>query len=317
MDLKFELSINDLEQALKTLEQALIKEKKDPEKEKNYQSLKNRYMQEIEKVYNSLSAWDIVKVARNLERPQFLEYKENLFDNFIEIHGDRFERDEKALIAGFATIDGEKVMILGQQRGKTVNEAIKLYNKGSLKPNGFLKALRVMEIANRFNLPIITFIDTSGADPGIEAEEKGQGAVIAKTIKEMSRFKVPIISIVIGEGGSGGALGIGVANTVMMLKYSIYSVISPEGAAAILFRDGQFAPKAAENLHITADQLYALGLIDDIVYEAPGGAHRFPYETMVDLKEKILSHLRELKKISRPKLAERRLEKYLKIGKFL
>lgn len=317
MDLKFEAEINLIEKKIQNLEADLIKDKQDLEDNKKLQQLKKKYQQVLENVYENLSAWDIVQIARILARPQFLDYKENLFDDFIELHGDRVEKDETALIGGFAQINGEKVMIIGQQRGKTVQEAIKVYNKGSLKPNGYWKALRLMKLANHFNLPIITFIDTSGADPGIEAEEKGQGEAIARSMKEMSAFKVPIISVIIGEGGSGGAIGIGVADVILMLKYSIYSVISPEGAAAILFRDRNMASKAAESLKITASQLYSLGLIDEIIEEPLGGAHRFPNETLQIAKEMIVKHLRELKKISRSKIAEKRLEKYLKIGQYL
>jgi acetyl-CoA carboxylase carboxyl transferase subunit alpha len=312
MTLEFEKNIAEIEDRLEALESDLEKEGKTLD-QKFVSSLESKFKTEIEKVYSSLNPWHIAQIARHLKRPSFLDYINMIFTDFIELHGDRNIGDDPALITGMAKLDDEKVFVIGQQKGKTMEES-KKRNFGMPNPEGYRKALRVMEMAEKFQRPILTFIDTPGAFPGIEAEERGQGEAIARNLKEMAKLKVPIIATVIGEGGSGGALGIGVANLVYMLKYSIYSVISPEGCASILWRDSSKASDAAKSLKLTADDLLKLEIIDGIVEEPKGGAHRYPEETARKLKAKILEGLRELRRMSRNKVTEKRIEKFLKMG---
>ena len=308
----------DFEAKIVELEEKIIELKKEYEKNnkeidyKLIDSLNSRLRNEIEKVYSKLDPWQITLVARHPNRPKFLDYVNMIFSDFIEIHGDRNIGDDVAIITGFATIEDEKVFIIGQQKGKTLEETRK-YRFGMPNPEGYRKALRIMKMAERFNRPILTFIDTPGAFPGIEAEERGQGEAIARNLREMANLKTPVIATVIGEGGSGGALGIGVANLVYMLRYSIYSVISPEGCASILFRDSTKAREAAKSLKLTAKDLLDLGIIDGIIDE-PGGAHRYPREVAQNLKNKLLESIYMLKKLSKEKIREKRIDKFLKIG---
>ena len=308
----------DFEAKIVELEEKIIELKKEYEKNnkeidyKLIDSLNSRLRNEIEKVYSKLDPWQITLVARHPNRPKFLDYVNMIFSDFIEIHGDRNIGDDVAIITGFATIEDEKVFIIGQQKGKTLEETRK-YRFGMPNPEGYRKALRIMKMAERFNRPILTFIDTPGAFPGIEAEERGQGEAIARNLREMANLKTPVIATVIGEGGSGGALGIGVANLVYMLRYSIYSVISPEGCASILFRDSTKASEAAKSLKLTAKDLLDLGIIDGIIDE-PGGAHRYPREVAQNLKNKLLESIYMLKKLSKEKIREKRIDKFLKIG---
>jgi len=310
----------DFEAKIVELEEKIIELKKEYEKNnkeidyKLIDSLNSRLRNEIEKVYSKLDPWQITLVARHPNRPKFLDYVNMIFSDFIEIHGDRNIGDDVAIITGFATIEDEKVFIIGQQKGKTLEETRK-YRFGMPNPEGYRKALRIMKMAERFNRPILTFIDTPGAFPGIEAEESGQGEAIARNLREMANLKTPVIATVIGEGGSGGALGIGVANLVYMLRYSIYSVISPEGCASILFRDSTKASEAAKSLKLTAKDLLDLGIIDGIIDE-PGGAHRYPREVAQNLKNKLLESIYMLKKLSKEKIREKRIDKFLKIGFF-
>ncbi|HOJ49378.1 MAG TPA: acetyl-CoA carboxylase carboxyltransferase subunit alpha [Spirochaetota bacterium] len=308
----------DFESKILELEKKIDDLKKDYEENKvnDYkliETLNSRLKSELEKIYSQLDPWQITLVARHPERPKFLDYVNMIFSDFIEIHGDRSFGDDKAIITGFAKINDEKVFIIGQQKGKDIEDS-KKYRFGMPNPEGYRKALRVMKIAEKFNRPILTFIDTPGAFPGIDAEERGQGEAIARNLKEMANLKVPVIATVIGEGGSGGALGIGVANFVYMLKYSIYSVISPEGCASILFRDSSKASEAAKSLKLTAKDLLELGIIDGIIDEPAGGAHRYPREVAQNLKNKLMDSIIILKKLSKEKLKERRIEKFLKIG---
>ena len=308
----------DFEAKIVELEEKIIELKKEYEKNnkeidyKLIDSLNSRLRNEIEKVYSKLDPWQITLIARHPNRPKFLDYVNMIFSDFIEIHGDRNIGDDVAIITGFATIEDEKVFIIGQQKGKTLEETRK-YRFGMPNPEGYRKALRIMKMAERFNRPILTFIDTPGAFPGIEAEERGQGEAIARNLREMANLKTPVIATVIGEGGSGGALGIGVANLVYMLRYSIYSVISPEGCASILFRDSTKASEAAKSLKLTAKDLLDLGIIDGIIDE-PGGAHRYPREVAQNLKNKLLESIHMLKKLSKEKIREKRIDKFLKIG---
>lgn len=272
--------------------------------------------EKLKEIYKNLSSWDKVFVSRHPERPYTLDYIENIATDFIELHGDRLFKDDPAIVGGFCKIDGKKVLIVGHQKGRTTEE--KIYrNFGMANPEGYRKALRLFKMAERFSIPIVTFIDTPGAYPGIEAEEHGQGEAIARNLMEMSGLKVPVISFVIGEGGSGGALGLGVSDRIYMLENSVYSVISPEGCAAILYKDASRAEEAAENLKITAQSLYRLGVIDGIVEEPAGGAHRDHKCIALNLKNIILSSFSELEKISVEELVENRYNKFRKMGSFI
>lgn len=261
------------------------------------------------------SAWETVKISRHPNRPVLQDYISSIFLNFIPLHGDRFFADDPAILGGFAQLGNERVMLIGHNKGKSTTENIER-NFGMAKPEGYRKALRLMRLAERFNIPIVTIIDTPGAFPGIEAEERGQAESIAKNLTEMAKIEVPIISVVIGEGGSGGALGIGVGDRILMLSNAIYSVISPEGCASILWRDASFAPEAAEALNITATSLLKLGVIDEIIQEPNGGAHS-DYNRMVEaVKGSILKNMKMIKNLSADNLLDSRYEKYAGMGKF-
>ena len=259
------------------------------------------------------TAWETVKLARNPKRPILQDYLANIFTDFIEFHGDRRFSDDKAITSGFARIGNESVMVIGHNKGKTIEENIER-NFGCALPDGYRKALRMMQLAERFNIPIITFIDTQGAFPGLEAEERGQAEAIARNLVEMAHIKVPIICIIVGEGGSGGALGIGVGDKIMMLSNAVYSVISPEGCAGILWRDGTKAPLAAAALKPTAASLLKLNVIDRIIEEPLEGAHTDHESTFAAVKKAILEELKPLKRIPKPRLTKRRFEKFSKMG---
>ena len=262
-----------------------------------------------------IDAWGRTQISRNPKRPYTLDYIERITDDFVELHGDRLSKDDHAIIGGLATLNDRNVMIIGHQKGRDMEGNI-FRNFGMASPEGYRKALRLMRMAERFHIPIVTFIDTSGAYPGIEAEEKGQAEAIAKNLAEMFGIKTPIMAVVIGEGGSGGALGIGVADSVWMLENSIYSVISPEGCASILFKDSKKAPEAARSLGIDAFSLKTMGIIDGIINEPLGGAHRDYDEMAKSMKNVIIKELKKLEKIEIEKLLENRYNKYRRIGEF-
>ncbi len=266
-------------------------------------------------IYGSLTSWQKVMLARHPGRPYTLDYIKIICENFVELHGDRAFGDDPALVCGLATIDNKPVVVIGHQKGRTVQENIDR-NFGMAHPEGYRKALRLMKIAEKFNRPIVTFIDTAGAYPGIAAEERGQAEAIARNLREMSCLEVPVISIVIGEGGSGGAIGIGVANKIAMLENAYYSVISPEGCAAILFRDASKSQEATEALKLTAKDLLKNGVIDEIIKEPIGGAHVDAVETAMNIKRFINKSLLSLLKMTRQQLEEDRYEKFRKIGVF-
>jgi acetyl-CoA carboxylase carboxyl transferase subunit alpha len=266
-------------------------------------------------IYANLSPWDRVQIARHPNRPTTLDYIERLFTNFLECHGDRCFGDDEAIVGGIAKYDGLPVTVIGHQRGKDTKENIRR-NFGMPHPEGYRKALRLMKQAEKFGRPIICFIDTKGAYPGKAAEERGQSEAIARNLFEMAGLTVPIVCIVIGEGGSGGALALGVGNYVHMLENSTYSVISPEGAAAILWKDASLAKKAAETMKITAQDLKELGVIDEIIPEVRGGAHRDVDEQAKKIDQVLKQSLKTLLKLDEQTLVQHRYEKYKKIGKF-
>ncbi|MBU1044925.1 MAG: acetyl-CoA carboxylase carboxyltransferase subunit alpha [Candidatus Omnitrophica bacterium] len=266
-----------------------------------------------EDIYGNLSAWQKVQIARHPKRPYTKDYINLIMTDFIELHGDQLFGDDQAILCGLAKIDGQKVMVIGHQKGRDTKENLKR-SFGCAHPEGYRKALRLMRLAERFNVPIITFIDTPGAYPGIDAEERGQANAIAVNIREMSQFKVPIIIVIIGEGGSGGALGIGVGDRVCMFENSYYSVISPEGCAAILWRNRANAPEAAAALKITADDLTKLKIVDEVIPEPLGGAHRAPSIAAAALKTSLKKNLKELLKLPIEQLVEKRYEKFRNMG---
>ncbi len=281
--------------------------------EEDIKRLENKAAELRREIYMNLSRWQRVQLARHPQRPYSLDYIERICDYFEEIHGDRRFADDKAIVSGLAKIDQFSVVIVGQQKGKDTKE--NLYrNFGMPHPEGYRKALRVMELAAKFNKPIITLIDTPGAFPGIGAEERGQAEAIAFNLTRMARLPVPIINVIIGEGASGGALGIGVGDRILMSENGWYSVISPEGCAAILWRDAAYAPQAAEAMKVTAQDLLKFGIIDEMIQEPEGGAHNDPDLAAKFVKEAILKHLKELVKIPKKKLLTQRLEKFSKMG---
>ena len=258
---------------------------------------------------SKITAWDRVTLARELDRPKALDYINSLFEDFIELHGDRRFGDDKSIIGGIATLEGKPVTVIGEQKGKNVRENMER-NFGMPEPEGYRKALRLMKQAEKFKRPIITFIDTPGAYPGMGAEERGQGEAIAKNLMEMSRIKVPIICIVIGEGSSGGALAIGVGDKVVMLENAVYSILSPEGFASILYKDSSKAKEAAENMKMTANDLKKLGIIDKIIKEPENGAQN-DFETVVEeIKKYLVQNIKKLEELTEKELIEQRYEKF-------
>jgi acetyl-CoA carboxylase carboxyl transferase subunit alpha len=272
-----------------------------------------------DQIYHNLTPWQRVQVARNMKRPFTSELIDLIFTDFIELHGDRAFRDDPAIIGGWARLDGETIMVLGHQRGRDTKEILRR-NFGMPHPEGYRKSLRLMKLAEKFHVPVLTFIDTMGASPGIGAEERGQSEAIARNLLEMSQLTVPIIATVIGEGGSGGAIALGVADRVLMLENAVYSVISVEGCAAILWKDGkspEMREKAASALRITAPDLFELRIVDEIVPEPPGGAHSDHQGAAKLLQDALNRHLEELRKLRPEKLVRRRRQKYLRIGQWV
>ena len=276
-------------------------------------SLESQLLREKNNIYSNLSRWQKVEVARHPMRPHSSDYIKNITTEWVEIHGDRKYSDDKAIIAGFGVIDNIKYAIIGQEKGRTTKEKLK-HNFGMSKPEGYRKALRVMKLAEKFNLPIISFIDTPGAYPGIGAEERGQSQAIADNLFEMSTLTVPIISIVIGEGASGGALAVGLADRIICLEYSWYSVISPEGCASILFGDPSYNKDAAELLKVNSRDLFDMNIADKIINEPLGGAHNDEFMVYNSVKDVIVNEYKYLKSLSKSKLVEERIKKYNNIG---
>lgn len=270
---------------------------------------------QLKDIYAKLTPWQISQVARHPQRPYTLDYLAAIFTDFHELHGDRSFADDPAIVGGLARLNGQTVMVIGHQKGRDLKERT-FRNFGMPRPEGYRKALRLMKLAEKFEIPVITFIDTPGAYPGIGAEERGQSEAIGRNLMEMAGLRVPIIPVVIGEGGSGGALAIAVGDTLLMLQYSVYSVISPEGCASILWKSADKAPEAAETLGITAQRLKTLGLIDKIIPEPLGGAHRDPEQMAGALKRALVESLRSFQGVSAQELVEKRYERIRALGKF-
>lgn len=309
--LDFEKPLFEIRNKIDSLKES--QEKNEVDLQDEIDMLEASLKRETTKVYTNLKPWDRVQIARLPERPTTLDYIPYIFDSFIELHGDRSFRDDPAMIGGIGYLDGKSVTVIGQQRGKDTKDNI-YRNFGMAHPEGYRKALRLMKQAEKFNRPIFTFIDTKGAYPGKAAEERGQSESIAKNLMEMASLTVPVIAIVIGEGGSGGALGIGISNRVLMLENSTYSVISPEGAAALLWKDSNLAQIAAETMKITAHDLLDLGIIDEVINEPLGGAQKDEEAQALSIKKMFLKHLNELNQLTPEELANDRFEKFRKIG---
>ncbi len=311
--LEFEKPLIELQEKIKELQQFM--QEKDLDIGDEIMRLKNRAHKLEQEIYNSIKPWQILQIARHQERPNTGDYINLIFDDYIELHGDRLYGDDQALIGGIGLIEGKPVTIIGNQKGKSTRENLQR-NFGMAHPEGYRKALRLMKQAEKFNRPVVSLVNTPGAYPGIEAEERGQAVAIAENLLEMSDLAVPIIVIIIGEGGSGGAIGIGLGDKVMMMEYSYYSVSTPEACAAILWKDSSKAPEAAEAMSITAPDLLKLGIVDKIIKEPRGGAHKNHGKAASMLKKEILHSINELSSLHREELLQRRYDKYRKIGSF-
>ncbi len=309
--LYFEKPITELEKKIQELKNFSFDKKIDLSSEIKH--LEDELQHLKEDTYSNLTAWQKVQIARHPQRPYSLDYVSMLMSDFIELHGDRVFGDDKAMVCGAARLDNQKIIFIGHQKGRDTKENLKR-NFGCAHPEGYRKALRVMQLAEKFGLPIVIFIDTPGAYPGIGAEERGQSQAIALNLREMIHLGVPIIAIIIGEGGSGGALGVGVADRVCVLENAYYSVISPEGCAAILWKDGAKAPEAAETLKLTSQDLLKMGIIDEIILEPLGGAHHDMQKTAQNLKEAIKKNLKELKAYTKDELLKLRYKKFRSMG---
>ena len=311
--LEFEQPIAELESRIEELR--YVQDDSAVDISEEIQRLTKRSQSLTKDIYGKLSPWQVAQVARHPQRPYTLDYVGMLFTHFEELHGDRTFGDDASIVAGLARFNGEACAVIGHQKGRDTKEKI-LRNFGMPRPEGYRKALRIMKLAEKFGLPVFTFVDTPGAYPGIDAEERGQSEAIGRNLFEMARLRVPVIATVIGEGGSGGALAIAVADTVMMMQYSTYSVISPEGCASILWHSSEMAPEAADALGITASRLKTLGLIDKIIPEPVGGAHRDPQAAGQSLRKALVEALKQLQEKKPRQLVEERLERIMGYGKF-
>ncbi|MHB1278193.1 MAG: acetyl-CoA carboxylase carboxyltransferase subunit alpha [Bacteroidia bacterium] len=314
------MSTFDFEKPIAELEEQLEKARQIAEKGKvdmsaSIKELEDNILKTKKEIYSHLSGWQKVQLSRHPDRPYTLDYIQGIFDDFIELHGDRNVKDDKAMIGGIGSIEGKTYFVIGQQKGRNTKQR-QMRNFGMANPEGYRKALRLMKLAEKFNKPIITFIDTPGASPGLEAEERGQGEAIARNLLEMAKLKVPVICFIIGEGASGGALGIGVGDRVYMLEYTWYSVISPESCSSILWRSWDFKEKAADALKLTADDMLKNGLIDGIIKEPLGGAHNNPEEIFANVKKEIKKVVKELKLLEPRDLMMKRIEKFSNMGVF-
>lgn len=310
-ELEFERPILELERKIAELKKFSFEKKIDLTEE--IAKFEEKLEQVKKEIYGNLTPWQKVQIARHTDRPTTLDYIQMIMSDFIELHGDRLFGDDKAIVTGLAKIDGNKIAVVGHQKGRDTKENLER-NFGCAHPEGYRKALRIFKLAEKFSLPIVCFIDTPGAYPGIGAEERGQAHSIAENIREMFKIKVPILVIIIGEGGSGGALGIGVGDKIGMLEYAYYSVISPEGCSAILWREKTKAEEAARALKLTAQDLYELNIIDEIIPEPMGGAHRDPLFAGERIREFILKNLHPLQMLPPEELLEKRYQKFRKLG---
>ncbi|MVZ67599.1 acetyl-CoA carboxylase carboxyltransferase subunit alpha [Sphingobacterium sp. DK4209] len=307
----FEKPIADLQTQIEKVKQ--VEEKTKVDMGATIRELEEKLEQTKLEVYNNMTGWQKVQMSRHADRPQTFDYIDLICDDFIELHGDRTVKDDKAIVGGFASIGGQPVMVIGHQKGKNTKER-QFRNFGMANPEGYRKALRLMKMAEKFNKPVVTLIDTMGAYPGLEAEERGQGEAIARNLLEMSVLKVPVICIVIGEGASGGALGIGIGDRVYMLQNTWYSVISPESCSSILWRSWDHKERAAEALKLTAEDMLGNGLIDGIIAEPLGGAHQDPETTAINVKNRILEDLALLIPKDKDALVAERIDKFSKMG---
>ncbi len=310
--LPFERPIYELEEKLQALEN---QSDPAPAAKDEIRKMRVGIVRMKREIFENLDPWDVVQVARHPNRPQTRDYIELLFDEFVELHGDHAFGDDRAILTGFAKLDGQKVMLVGQHKGRTLQERNEC-QYGCAHPEGYRKAMEKMELASKFNLPIICLIDTPGAYPGIGAEERGQAYTIAKNLRDMSRLKVPIVCVVLGEGGSGGALGIGIGDYVMVLEHAYYSVITPEGCAGILWKSNEHRDKAARALKITSKDLLRLEVIDEVVPEPLGGAHRDHRQMAASLKKALSDNLRKVMPLSAEELVNNRYEKFRRYGVF-
>lgn len=311
--LDFEKPILELEHKIEELKGLANKEGLDFNEE--ISRLQSDLKKLEEETLSHLTPWQKVQLARHPNRPKSLTLAHLIFDDFLPLHGDRLYSEDQAIIGGLARIEEERLVFLGHQKGESIKDNLSR-NFGMAHPEGYRKAHRLMNLAEKLHRPILTFIDTPGAYPGIEAEERGQAEAIAANLERMSQLQVPILVVIIGEGGSGGALGIGVGDRILMLENAIYSVISPEGCAAILWKNQEKIEEAAKALRLTSQDLFNLGLIDEIIAEPRGGAHKDPEQTALNIKERIIKHLEELKKISPEEMVKKRYKKYREIGTF-
>lgn len=309
----FEKPILQLEQKIKELKE--FSSHKEVDLSGEIKNLEKKLINLKNKIYSSLTPWQKVQIARHPKRPTTLDYISLITTDFVSLSGDRLYGDDKALIGGFATLGGKKIILLGHQKGRDIKENIER-NFGCAHPEGYRKAMRLMRLGERFNLPVVCLIDTPGAYPGIGAEERGQAQAIAENIRDMFSLKTPIVVVIIGEGGSGGALGIGIGDKVFIMQYAYYSVISPEGCAAILWKDASAKEKAAEALKLTAEDLLSLKVVDGIISEPQGGAHKDPSKAAAALERTIIASLDELSSLDKEELLKKRYEKFRRIGVF-
>ncbi|HKK25240.1 MAG TPA: acetyl-CoA carboxylase carboxyltransferase subunit alpha [Gracilimonas sp.] len=311
--LDFEQPIAELENKIEELKK--LSNVSDGVLDKEIESLNKRVDKLRSSIFENLTRWQRVQLARHPDRPYTLDYIDKITENFVEIHGDRYHADDKAIVGGFATIDGQSVMILGHQKGRDTQQ--RQYRRfGMANPEGYRKAYRLMKLAEKFDIPIVTLLDTPGAYPGLEAEERGQAEAIAKNLKMMAMLKVPFITVVIGEGASGGAIGIGMGNEVFMMENTWYSVISPESCSSILWKTWDYKEQAAAVLKLTAPDLKELKVIDGVIPEPLGGAHRDHDAAAEEVKKQIQKSLKKLKKLKPEKLIEQRIEKYASMGEW-
>jgi acetyl-CoA carboxylase carboxyl transferase subunit alpha len=308
--LQFEYPLLSLEEKIETLKQQGFSPQS-----REIRKLDETLCELEERIYKNLSSWEEVQLARHLDRPTMMQYVNLIFDDFYELHGDRVYRDDPAIIGGIASIGEIRLMIIGQEKGRNTNDRLK-HNFGMANPEGFRKSLRLMKTAEKFSLPILSLVDTPGAYPGVGAEERGQPGAIASNLKEVFGIRTPIVVVILGEGGSGGALALGIGDRVMMMKHSIYSVISPEGCAAILWKDKSKAMEAASSLRLTSKDCLELKVVDVVIEEIHGAAHRDPEGNAMELKKRIIEQLNILSSISTDILLEERVKKFTSFGEF-